>query len=86
MMILTFTSLCIILMRNGATSGDHMNSNPGKPAAVDRLTITLGPGQREMLEAIAQRNRTTLAFVVRYALDRFVETSESGQLRLSIPS
>jgi len=38
-----------------------------------RLTITLGQGQREALQAIADRNHTKLAFIVRYALDRFIE-------------
>ena len=49
-----------------------------------RLTITLGQGQREALEAIADRNRTTLAFVVRYALDRFIDEQRQKQLRLEL--
>lgn len=49
-----------------------------------RLTITLGQGQREALEAIADRHHTTLAFVVRYALDRFIEEHRQRQLRLDL--
>ena len=49
-----------------------------------RLTITLGQGQREALQAIADRNHTTLAFVVRYALDRFIEEHRQKQLRLDL--
>ncbi len=49
-----------------------------------RLTISLGLGQREALEAIADRNHTTLAFLVRYALDRFIEEHRQKQLRLDL--
>jgi len=49
-----------------------------------RLTITLGQGQREALVAIADRNHTTLAFIVRYALDRFIEEQRQKQLRLEL--
>ena len=51
-----------------------------------RLTITLGPGQRAALEEIASRNDATLAFVVRYALRRFIEESGQGRLPLELPS
>lgn len=51
-----------------------------------RLTITLGPGQRAALEEIASRNDATLAFVVRYALRRFIEESGQGRLLLEFPS
>ncbi len=49
-----------------------------------RLTITLGKGQREALEAIANRNHTNLAFLVRYALDRFIEEQQKKQFRLDL--
>ncbi len=52
----------------------------------ERLTITLGPGQRAALEEIAGRNDATLAFVVRYALRRFIEESGQGRLALEFPS
>ena len=58
-----------------------------KKTSVDklpRLTITLGQGQREALEAIAQRNHTTLSFIVRHALDRFVEEQKQKQFRLEL--
>ena len=55
-------------------------------AAQARLTITLGPRQREALEEIAIRNNATLAFVVRYALRRFIEDSGQGRLPLEFPS
>ena len=51
----------------------------------DRLTVTLAPGQREALQIIADHNNTTLAFVVRYALTRFVREAQSRQLRLEFP-
>ena len=49
-----------------------------------RLTITLGQGQREALQTIANRNHTTLAFLVRYALDRFIEEHCQKQLRIDL--
>jgi hypothetical protein len=59
-----------------------------KSASVEklpRLTITLGEGQYEALTAIADRNHTTLAFIVRYALDRFIEEQrQKQQLRLEL--
>jgi len=51
-----------------------------------RLTVTLAPGQREALEAIAKRNHATLAFVVRYALTQFIESHRDSQLPLAFPS
>ena len=50
-----------------------------------RLTVSLGPGQREALEAIAERNNATLAFVVRYAITEFVENEHGRRVRLSFP-
>lgn len=49
-----------------------------------RLTITLGQGQREFLETIAERNYTTLAFIVRYALERFIEEQRQKEMRLDL--
>ena len=51
-----------------------------------RLTITLGLGQREVLEEIARRNGTTLAFVVRYAISRFIEDRGQSRLPLEFPN
>lgn len=52
--------------------------------SLPRITITLGEGQREALQAIADRNHTTLSFVVRHALDRFIEEHRHKQLRLDL--
>ena len=49
-----------------------------------RITITLGKGQREVLQAIADRNHTTQAFLVRYAVDRLIEDLRQKQLRLEL--
>lgn len=51
----------------------------------ERLTVTLAPGQRALLEEIAQRNQTTLAWVVRFALTKFARQycSDEEQLELS---
>jgi len=50
-----------------------------------RLTVTLAPGQRKVLEAIAARNHAALAYVVRYALTEFIEVNRDRKLRLSVP-
>ena len=50
-----------------------------------RLTVTLGKGQRAALEAIATQNGTTLAFVVRYALRKFIEGRGKDHLKLRFP-
>jgi hypothetical protein len=52
---------------------------------VDRITVTLAKGQCDVLERIAKRNGTTLAFVVRYAVKQLVQSSDSGQLKLEFP-
>jgi hypothetical protein len=52
----------------------------------NRITVTLAPHQRDALELIAKENETTLAFVVRYALKRFIEDQAQGQLRLEFPA
>jgi len=54
-----------------------------KPAS-DRVTVTLAPGQREQLEAIAQQNSTTIAFVVRFAIAQWL-SKDVRQLRLDFP-
>ena len=56
------------------------------PRNRQRLTITLSPGQREALDAIAERNHAALAFVVRFALGRFIEEHGQGRLPLEFPS
>jgi hypothetical protein len=50
-----------------------------------RLTISLGERQRQELEAIAQTNHSSLAFVIRHALNHFIVEHKDKQLRLNIP-
>ena len=52
----------------------------------ERLTISLGAGQRKELETIAQTNHASLAFVIRHALNHFVVEHKDKQLRLNLPS
>jgi len=52
----------------------------------DRVTVTLGEGQRQALQAIANKNGAPLAFVVRYALMEFIREHTDGQLRLRFAS
>jgi predicted transcriptional regulator len=54
-----------------------------KKAAADRITISLASGQRKILEKIAKKNNATISFVVRYALNEFLEKHEGKQLPLS---
>ena len=62
-----------------------MNGNASNKD-ITRLTVTLGEGQRAALESIASQNSTTLAFVVRYALRRFIEEHGEDRLTLRFPS
>jgi len=50
-----------------------------------RLTVTLLPDQRRVLQEIADKNHTSLAHVVRYALDEFVNEARDKQLKLAFP-
>ncbi len=52
---------------------------------VERLTISLGNGQRKELETIAKVNHTSLAFVIRHALNYFVSQHKDKQLHLNLP-
>ncbi len=56
------------------------------PDSSDRLTISLGPGQRRALKDIAAVNGTKLAYVVRYALSQFIESHADKQLPLRFPA
>jgi metal-responsive CopG/Arc/MetJ family transcriptional regulator len=57
-----------------------------KKTKQNRLTISLGQGQREELETIAQKNHTSLSFVIRHALNYFILDHKDKQLRLDLPS
>jgi predicted transcriptional regulator len=47
----------------------------------ERLTITLGRGQRQKLAKIAHERRTSTATVIRWAVDDFI-VRNSGSQRL----
>ena len=66
------------------TTGSRAKSrrSAAKPES-KRLTITLGPGQRRALEAIARANNVSLALITRYALDEFIKQHRTHKLRLS---
>lgn len=57
-----------------------------KRRASDRLTISLGEGQRELLETIADKNQRSLAYILRYALEKFAVDNKDKQLPLEFPS
>ncbi len=71
-------------MHSGELFTTVMSSKRIKPSA-ERLTISLGAGQRRELEAIAKANHTSLAFVIRHALNYFVAQHKDKQLRLDLP-
>jgi hypothetical protein len=56
-----------------------------KRGNVGRLTTSLAAGQRQALLAIAKKNHTSIAFVVRYALADFINRHQDQQLSLSFP-
>lgn len=67
-------------MQSGAPDGTAM----GMRVSNDRLTVSLGEGQKSKLEALADANGVPLAFVVRYALDEFLERRREHQLQLKL--
>lgn len=60
----------------------RMTKTGKKKKAQDRLTITLGPGQRETLEGLAEHNNVKLALLVRCALDEFLGKYKDRQIAL----
>jgi hypothetical protein len=57
-----------------------------KTSEADRLTVSLGPGQRKVLENIADLNGVKLAYVVRYALTYFINENREKQFTLRFPT
>lgn len=64
-----------IMMINGAST-ERNSIHCGCFMKQDRLTITLGKGQRKALKGIAVKRRTSLATVIRWALDHFIGGDE----------
>ncbi len=56
-----------------------------KRAARERLSVTLTAAQRRALQAIANRNHTSVAYVIRYALDGFIKGAKDKRLTLRLP-
>lgn len=54
----------------------------GNRPSSDRITISLGEGQREALEEISDRNGVGLSFVVRHAIEHFLDQNRDRQLPL----
>ena len=50
------------------------------------LGVTLDDVPQSELETIARTNHTSLAFVIRYALNHFIAEHKDKQLRLDMPS
>jgi hypothetical protein len=44
----------------------------------ERLTITLGAGQRDKIESIANERRISAATIIRWALDEYIEANPVG--------
>ncbi len=59
-----------------------VSEKKSRKGMADRITISLAPGQRKLLEEIAKRNNLTISFVVRYALNEFLDRHKDKQLRL----
>jgi hypothetical protein len=50
-----------------------------REAKTERLTITLGEGQRRSIAEIAREQRTSVATVIRWAVDRYLEKQRGAQ-------
>jgi len=73
------------MSHNGDKFTTLMNTKKRQKLGDARLTISLGEEQRKELETIAQRNLSSLAFVIRHALNHFIVEHKDKQLRLNIP-
>ena len=60
-------------------------ASKSKKSKGERLTISFRAGQRKALQVIADENHTSLAFVIRYALDNFIIQNKERQLKLNFP-
>lgn len=49
-----------------------------QPEGPERLTITLGKGQKARIAAIARKQRTSAATVIRWALDAYIAANAKG--------
>jgi len=45
----------------------------------ERLTITLGAGQKPKIDAIAKKKRTNAATVIRWAIDQYLASSAGSK-------
>lgn len=72
------------LVQSGEEFTTLMNSPKTTKSGSRRLTISLGEGQRRDLEAIAETNHTSLAFVIRHALNHFILEHKDKQLHLNL--
>ena len=76
----------VIVMKKSSWGVDAMDRSEQKsPAESSRFTVNLAPGQREALKAIAEHNSASVSYVVRRAIDEFIEKHKDRQLRLSFP-
>ena len=65
---------------------NSVNGHSGTQRIADRLTISLGAGQKAALQAMAEANHTSLAFVLRYALEKFINDNKTRQLPIVFPA
>lgn len=56
-----------------------MKQSSKRSAKSERLTITLGGGQRKQIASIAKQRRTSAATIIRWALDEYIEAQEAGR-------
>ena len=49
------------------------------------MSVTLTTAQRRALQAIADENHTSVAYVIRYALDGFIKGAKGKRLTLHLP-
>ena len=83
MLYLTESPHCTIMMHVAEESMARPKAD--SRAAKDRITVTLGPGQHEALQAIGESLNTSLAFVVRFAVQEFLDRHQEQQVELPFP-
>jgi hypothetical protein len=61
--------------------------SPARPRSKPRTTATLTPEQSRILKAMADRQKVSVSWLIRFAVDRLIDQESQGlQLPLEMPS
>jgi hypothetical protein len=79
----TLAAVCRVLQKNAANCCKGVFSMVADDGVV-RVTATLSKKQEGALRAMAARNKVSIAWLVRYAVDQLIQSSAEPQLPLEL--